>query len=149
VNLAKQMETNASILAAREKLKAKFGTQLRCKKKPTASSQSNSDKKLQGYFKRMGAQPIPGIDEVNFFHADGNVTHFTNPKVSAVLPANTFIIQGSHETKPMTNYLPGIMQQLAPKHLNFLKKLMESQQGGSDEIPDLVEGENFEEISRK
>lgn len=30
--------------------------------------------------KKLGAQPIAGVEEVNMFREDGNVLHFTAPK---------------------------------------------------------------------
>jgi hypothetical protein len=41
---------------------------------------ATDDKKLQGTLKRLGVQPIAGIEEVNIFKTDGNVVHFVNPK---------------------------------------------------------------------
>ena len=81
--------------------------------------------------------------------------------VHASVPANTFAIYGNGEDKELTELVPGILNQLGPDSLASLRKLAESYQsmqkgaggegedgknGGDDddEIPDLVEGENFE-----
>jgi len=95
------------------------------------------------------------------FKDDGNVIHFSAPKVHASVPSNTFAIYGNGEEKELTELVPGILNQLGPDSLASLRKLAESYQnmqkkeGGAegkkeaedddeDEIPDLVEGENFE-----
>lgn len=108
------------------------------------------------------------------FKSDGNVIHFAAPKgssshtaswrcpdagmltwlrpVHAAVPANTFAIYGNGEEKELTELVPGILNQLGPDSLASLRKLAESYQSmqkgdkgdDDDEIPDLVEGENFE-----
>merc|ERR1712169_119621 len=111
------------------------------------------DKKLQTALKKLNVQPIQAIEEVNMFKSDGNVIHFAAPKVHAAVPSNTFAIYGNGEDKELTELVPGILNQLGPDSLASLRKLAESYQsmqkaeGGDDddgEIPDLVEGENFE-----
>jgi nascent polypeptide-associated complex subunit beta len=84
--------------------------------------------------------------------------------VHASVPSNTFAIYGNGEDKELTELVPGILNQLGPDSLASLRRLAESYQslqkkdgaggegegkkdGGDDdddEIPDLVEGENFE-----
>jgi nascent polypeptide-associated complex subunit beta len=81
------------------------------------------------------------------------------PTVHASVPSNTFAIYGNGEDKELTELVPGILNQLGPDSLASLRRLAESYQslqkkeggekkdGGEDdddEIPDLVEGENFE-----
>lgn len=46
--------------------------------KPKASGVD--DKKLQANLKKIGVQPITGIEEVNMFKSDGNVIHFSAPR---------------------------------------------------------------------
>ena len=60
---------------------------------------ATDDKKLQSTLKKLAVNSIPGIEEVNMFKDDGNVLHFTNPKVQASLQANTFAISGNCEDK--------------------------------------------------
>ena len=70
----------------------------------------------------------------------------------AAVPANTFAIYGNGEDKELTELVPGILNQLGPDSLASLRKLAESYQNmqrgekpeEEDDIPDLVEGENFE-----
>lgn len=74
--------------------------------------------------------------------------------VHAAVPSNTFAIYGNGEEKELTELVPGILNQLGPDSLASLRKLAESYQAmqkaegekgeDDDEIPDLVEGENFE-----
>lgn len=74
--------------------------------------------------------------------------------VHAAVPSNTFAIYGKGEEKELTELVPGILNQLGPDSLASLRKLAESYQAmqkaegekgeDDDEIPDLVEGENFE-----
>ncbi|KAG9556956.1 hypothetical protein KCU79_g9868, partial [Aureobasidium melanogenum] len=128
----------------------------RRKVKKVNRSGGGDDKKLQAALKKMNVQPIPAIEEVNMFKSDGNVIHFAAPKVHAAIPSNTFAIYGNGEDKELTELVPGILNQLGPDSLASLRKLAESYQSmqkgvegedkkeDDDDIPDLVEGENFE-----
>jgi nascent polypeptide-associated complex subunit beta len=73
--------------------------------------------------------------------------------VHAAVPSNTFAIYGNGEDKELTELVPGILNQLGPDSLASLRKLAESYQSlqksgekeaDDDEIPELVEGQNFE-----
>ncbi|GMG24405.1 unnamed protein product [Aspergillus oryzae] len=113
----------------------------RRKVKKVHKSSGADDKKLQATLKKMNVQPIQAIEEVNMFKEDGNVIHFGAPK-----------------EKELTELVPGILNQLGPDSLASLRKLAESYQNmqknqagaegkkddDEDDIPDLVEGENFE-----
>ncbi|CAJ2504534.1 Uu.00g119280.m01.CDS01 [Anthostomella pinea] len=146
-----------------ERLKAKFGNAVpsrtggkgtpRHKQKRNVARNANDDKKLQATLKKLNTQPIQAIEEVNMFKSDGNVIHFSAPKVHAAVPSNTFAIYGAGEDKELTELVPGILNQLGPDSLASLRKLAESYQSMSkdgdkeaddDDIPDLVAGENFE-----
>ncbi|KAI5116987.1 hypothetical protein M0805_001484 [Coniferiporia weirii] len=133
------------------------GTVRRKVVKRTKASNAQDDKKLQGALKKLNVQPIPGVEEVNMFREDGNVLHFTAPKVHASVPANTFAIYGTGNVKELTELVPGILNQLGPDSLASLRKLAESYQAiqgqqrpgagapeaeDDDDVPDLVE--NFE-----
>ncbi|CAG8437006.1 10493_t:CDS:2 [Ambispora gerdemannii] len=109
----------------------------RRKVKKVHKTASNDDKKLQSTLKKLNVQPIPQIEEVNMFKDDGNVIHFTAPKVHASVHANTFAIYGQGEDKELTELVPGILNQLGPDSLASLH----------DDIPELVE--NFEAASEK
>ncbi|TKX21455.1 NAC domain-containing protein [Elsinoe australis] len=134
----------------------------RRKVKKTHKASGTDDRKLQTALKKMNVQPIQAIEEVNMFKSDGNVIHFSAPKVHASVPSNTFAIYGNGEDKELTELVPGILNQLGPDSLASLRKLAESYQnmqkaqgeageGGEkkdeddDDIPDLVEGQSFEQ----
>ncbi|KAJ7167323.1 NAC domain-containing protein [Mycena crocata] len=135
-------------------------------RKPKASTVQD-DKKLQGALKKLNVQPIPGVEEVNMFREDGNVLHFTAPKVHAAITANTFAIYGTGHVKELTELVPGILNQLGPDSLASLRKLAESYQaiqgqgqgqrpaGGApddddddDDVPDLVENFDVEDVAK-
>jgi nascent polypeptide-associated complex subunit beta len=162
-SLFREMESNPEILAARAKLMAKFGDAsrvggkgtIRRSKRPAQKVSGTDDKKLQGTFKKLGCHPIPAIEEVNMFMEDGNVIHFVNPRMQASIPANVFVVSGHSETKPLQDLLPGIAPQLGAENLMALKKIAEQAFAAQavnkegDDVPDLVEGANFEEVSKQ
>jgi len=98
---------------------------------------------------------IPAIEEVNIFK-DEMVIHFLNPKVQASINANTWVVSGSPQTKNLQDLLPGIINQLGPDNLINLKKIAQQFQRqeshtveeDDDDVPDLVEGETFEEAAK-
>jgi nascent polypeptide-associated complex subunit beta len=161
-------ETNPDILAARQKLAAKFGggqvggkgtARRKVKAKHTTSNGATDDKKLQTQMKKLGVNPIPGIEEVNMFTEDNNVIHFKEPKVQASLTANTYVISGQNETKPLQEMLPQVIQQLGMENMMSLQNMLQKDGGAlgaaakaaaagkeDDDIPDLVE--DFEAASK-
>merc|ERR1711871_1649331 len=128
---------------------------VRRKKKVVHRMNSSDDKRLQNTLKRLGINSIPAIEEVNLFKEDGEVIHFTNPKVQASIAANTYVIIGHAETKKLQDLFPGILNQVDKSVLPSLKKIAEQYSQGNeggdddddDDVPDLVE--NFEEASKK
>jgi len=148
------------------------GTPRRKQVKKSITASQGDDRKLQAALKKLGVQPITGVEEVNMFKEDGNVLHFGAPRVHAALPSNTMAVYGPGQTKELTELVPGILNQLGPDSLANLRRLAESYQsmtarqaaaaaaaggagvgaggekkegevGDDDEIPDLVE--NFDE----
>lgn len=86
-----------------------------------------------------------------------DILRFRNLIVHASVPSNTFAVYGNGEEKELTELVPGILNQLGPDSLASLRKLAESYQSmqkkegekkedeeDDDEIPELVEGTNFE-----
>eukprot|EP00549_Striatella_unipunctata_P021774 CAMPEP_0118688028 /NCGR_PEP_ID=MMETSP0800-20121206/8701_1 /TAXON_ID=210618 ORGANISM="Striatella unipunctata, Strain CCMP2910" /NCGR_SAMPLE_ID=MMETSP0800 /ASSEMBLY_ACC=CAM_ASM_000638 /LENGTH=166 /DNA_ID=CAMNT_0006585259 /DNA_START=343 /DNA_END=843 /DNA_ORIENTATION=+ len=164
------MTESAEILEARQRMIAKRfggaststggkGSVRRKKKVASRSNAAQSDAKLTTALKKLGATNIPGIEEVNLFKEDGKVIHFQNPKVQASMAANTYIISGPSETKPLQDLLPSIVSQLGMDNLSQLQSIaaQAAKAGGGgpgtieeedddDDVPDLVEG-NFEEVS--
>merc|ERR1719414_2674525 len=153
------MNQSEEVLAAREKLKARFGA-VRTGGKGTArrtklskhQTHAADDKQLQAQLKRLGVNNIPGIEEVNMFTDSGSVVHFSAPKVQASVNANTYVVTGHSENKRLEELLPGIINQLGPDNLMNLKRIAEgyaanagSQPAASadEDIPDI--GENFED----
>ncbi|RNA14722.1 Transcription factor BTF3 -like protein [Brachionus plicatilis] len=132
----------------------------RRKKKIIHKTASTDDKKLQSSLKKLTVNHIPGIDEVNMFKDNGEVINFVNPKVQASLTSNIFAISGHSETKPLTEMLPTIMQQLGGDNMFNLKNLAKelektaqelkvnqgTEAAQDEEIPELVE--NFDEASK-
>merc|ERR1712139_400888 len=121
---------------------------VRRKKKVVHKTTTTDDKRLQNTLKRLGINSIPAIEEVNLFMDQGEVIHFTNPKVQASIAANTYVIIGHAETKKLQDLFPGILNQVDKSVLPSLKKIAdEYQQSGGDggeesddddAIPDLV-----------
>ena len=175
------MTDAAEMAAARQRMIAKRvggaststggkGSVRRKKKVASRSSAAQSDVKLSAALKKLGATNIPGIEEVNLFLEDGKVIHFVHPKVQASIAANTYIISGPSETKPLQELLPSIVSQLGMDNLSQLQSLAAQASAGGgvgapgitapgaisevtdddddDDVPDLVEG-NFEEVSEK
>jgi nascent polypeptide-associated complex subunit beta len=162
--------TEADLAAARQRMIAKRfggaststggkGSVRRKKKVASRSAAAQSDAKLGSTLKKLGATNIPGIEEVNLFKEDGKVIHFVNPKVQASIGANTYIISGPSETKPLQELLPSIVSQLGMDNLSQLQNLAAQAGPGAagamptvgdddDDVPDLVEG-NFEEVSEQ
>eukprot|EP00298_Acanthocystis_sp_HF-20_P018925 c22081_g1_i1.p1 GENE.c22081_g1_i1~~c22081_g1_i1.p1 ORF type:complete len:156 (+),score=39.92 c22081_g1_i1:50-517(+) len=128
---------------------------MRRKRKVVHKSGAADDKKLQSALKRLGVQPIGGIEEVNLFKNDGNVIHFVNPKVQVAIQSSTFVVSGPNETKSIKDLLPGIIHHLGYENLSELKNIIgqaaaAAGKGGDDEddVPELV-GENFEKAAGK
>merc|ERR1719232_2429636 len=135
------------------------GAVRRKKKVNTRSSAAQSDVKLSAALKKLGATNIPGIEEVNLFKEDGKVVHFVGPKVQASIAANTYIVSGPSDTKPLQELLPSIVSQLGMDNISQLQSAMAAQGGQApgtqgaapggeeedddDDVPDLVDG-NFE-----
>ncbi|OMJ94848.1 hypothetical protein SteCoe_1871 [Stentor coeruleus] len=145
------------VIEARKKLAAKFGDNLRIggkgsmRKKNKVPHKNNQvdDKKVKGAIKKLGVQPLPGIDEVNFFQDDNTVLHFDSPQVEGNIKDNFFVISGKNEVKSLRDLMPGIIPQLGAKNVEFLKEFLTGGKPAQadDEVPDLVGTQNFEDIA--
>eukprot|EP00612_Vaucheria_litorea_P002337 CAMPEP_0171454284 /NCGR_PEP_ID=MMETSP0945-20130129/1632_1 /TAXON_ID=109269 /ORGANISM="Vaucheria litorea, Strain CCMP2940" /LENGTH=164 /DNA_ID=CAMNT_0011979277 /DNA_START=25 /DNA_END=519 /DNA_ORIENTATION=+ len=133
---------------------------VRRKRKVAHKSGNMDDKKLQGTLKRLGVQPIAGIEEVNLFKSDGSVVHFVNPKVQVAIQSNTFVVSGPNETKSIKDLLPGILNHLGQENLEALKGDVFKGLGGDaaaeegkadeesdDDVPALVPDTDFEKAA--
>merc|ERR1719449_57033 len=122
---------------------------VRRKKKVVHKTTTTDDKRLQNTLKRLGINSIPAIEEVNLFMDQGEVIHFTNPKVQASIAANTYVIIGHAETKKLQDLFPGILNQVDKSVLPSLKKIAdeyskaadggEDDDSDDDEVPNLVD----------
>jgi len=125
---------------------------VRRKRKAVRKGGAHDDKRLKSTLNKLNVRDIPAIEEVNFFKEDGNVIHFTNPKLQASIAANTYVVSGNPETKPLQDLLPGIINQLGPDNLDQVKEIYSQlaakeagKQDNDDDVPDLVA--NFEDVS--
>eukprot|EP01066_Platyproteum_vivax_P021093 Platyproteum_vivax@DN9077_c0_g1_i1.p1 len=156
--MADTEEKMSEILVARQKMFGKMGDArtggkgtVRRKKRTVHKTQGSDDKRLQNTLKRLGLNNIPGIEEVNFFLEDGNVIHFTAPKVQANIAANTYVVNGHGDNKALEDLLPNILHQLGADNLQHLGQLAqefnagqmvsteENKQEDDEDVPDLVE----------
>ena len=145
------------VLEARKRLAAKFGESTRLGGKGTMRKKNKTphktnqvdDKKVKSAIKKLGVQPLPGIDEVNFFQDDNTVLHFQNPQIEGNIRDNFFVISGKGEVKSLRDLMPGIIPQLGPKNVEFLKDFVLNSKSApaEDEVPDLVGTQNFEDIA--
>ena len=147
------------VLEARKKLASKFGESVRIggkgsmrkkNKVPHKTSQVD-DKKVKQAIKKLGVQPLPGIDEVNFFQDDNTILHFQNPQIEGNIRDNFFVISGKGEVKTIRDLMPGILPQIGPKNAEFLKELINSAKTApaDDDVPELVGTQNFEDIANQ
>lgn len=144
------------VIDARTRLAEKFGNQtrtggkgsMRRKKKVVHKTSSADDKKLRSSMKKLGSQPLPGIEEANMFMENNNVMHFTNPEVQANIRDNLIVISGNGEVKGIQDLMPGILPQLGPKDMQFLKDFLQ-QSAKEEDVPDLVGDQNFEDIAEQ
>ncbi|KAA8912185.1 hypothetical protein TRICI_003587 [Trichomonascus ciferrii] len=129
----------------------------RRKVKRTHKSEGD-DTKLQGALKKINAQPVQGIEQVNMLKDDGKVLSFPRARVQGSVPANTFAVYGNPVEKEMSEILPDVLSTMGPENLEQLKKLSEQMGAGAagagaagtkeaedEQIPDLVSGETFED----
>jgi nascent polypeptide-associated complex subunit beta len=150
-------ETNPEILAAREKLRAKFGEvrtggkgSFRRKAKSAQVSTATNEAKVMGYMQKIHARPIP-VDSVQMICADNTFMVFNNPRFSAAIQGNTYLIQGAPQVKTMQEMLPELMKSLGISNMDQLKAMAAMKgnvAGGDEDVPNLVEGVNFEDVSR-
>ena len=125
------------------------------KKKAVHKTSSTDEKKLQNNLKRLGVNPIPGIEEVLLFSDDGTALCFTNPKVQASIAANTYVVSGPSVTKQVQQDMGGaggfssasLQQLMAQMGLQGMPNMGGAEGAGvddedddddDDDVPDLV-----------
>ena len=96
------------------------------RQKATKKSGGSGDvAKINQALKKFQFTEMKNLMEVNIFKGD-DVIHITEPKINASINCNTFQVSGKTETKPMTDYLPDILNQLGPESMDRLRKYAES-----------------------
>jgi nascent polypeptide-associated complex subunit beta len=133
------------------------GTPRRKVKRTSHKGDGADDKKLQQALQKLKVQPITGVEQVTMLKDDGKALSFKPAQVQAAVPSNTFAVYGRPvEKDAMTEFLPEVLSSMGPESLEQLRKLSEQMKGAEgassdlkeaedDEIPDLVEGETFED----
>lgn len=132
------------------------------RKAQKASQKSTADDAtLQATLQKFNVQTLDGVEEANFFRDDGKVLHFNRVGVQSGNQHNVHGFYGIPQEKNITELIPNIIPQLGAENLDILSKLaaqlqqQQKEQGhehghshadGEDEIPDLVEGENFDQV---
>ncbi|KAJ0461666.1 putative nascent polypeptide-associated complex NAC domain, NAC A/B domain superfamily [Helianthus annuus] len=121
------------------------------KKKVVHKTTTTDDKRLQSTLKRIGVNAIPSIEEVNIFK-DDVVIRFLNPKVQASVGANTWVVNGSPQTKRADNLdnLRKLAEQFQKQAASECEGVAAATaQEDDDEVPELVAGETFEAAAEK
>ena len=154
------MDEQARVLEARKKLAEKFsntdirlggkGTMKR-KMKVVHKAGTGDDKKTKGLIKKLGAQPLNEIVEMNFFTNDNQVMQFKNPEVHGSLQNQTFIVSGNFELNHLKNCFADVLTQLSPAQLEKMKNEIApssstKQDAKEDDAPQLVD---FEDAAKK
>ncbi|KAD3338594.1 hypothetical protein E3N88_34115 [Mikania micrantha] len=121
---------------------------VRRKKKAVHKTTSVDGKRLQDTLKRLGVNGISQIEEITIFK-DDTVIQFLNPKVQASIPANTWVVSGTPQTKRGPESFRKLAEQFQ-KQASGVKAGeattagMSTIQEDDDEVPELVAGETFE-----
>ena len=154
------MSEQEKVLEARKKLAEKFGGSstrlggkgtMKRKHKVVHKSGGQDDKKTKDLIKKLGAQPLPEISEINLFTDDNKVVQFKNAEVFGSLQNQTFIVSGNPETKNLRDCFADVLTQLSPAQLEKFKNEIQStatstQPKKEEEVPELV---NFEDESKR
>lgn len=114
-------ELTPEILAARAKLRERFGQAQQLGGKGTARRKTKKvhksvvadDKKLQFTLKRLGVATISGIEEVLMMQDNGKLLQFTKPQVQAAVPANTYVVSGRCEERSSTFFANSMLSSLS------------------------------------
>ncbi|CAK7892527.1 nascent polypeptide-associated complex subunit beta-1 [[Candida] anglica] len=153
------MPVDPEKLAKLQKASSKKVGGSRVKAKKNVKSEQD-DTKLLAALQKVGAQKIEAIEEANFFREDGKVLHFNRVGVQGAAQSNTFAFTGYPQEKDVTQLIPQILPQLGAENLEILRQLAEQIQagkspldaaiggasaGGDEDVPDLIEGEKFDE----
>lgn len=122
------MDVNDKVADARAKLKEKFGKTVKVggakrKHKVEHKVASAGDKRVKEITKKLGAQPLPDISEINLFTADNDVIQFKGAEVYGSFQNQTIIVNGHSERKALKDCFADVVTQLSPEQLRGLKDL--------------------------
>lgn len=147
------MDAKDKVQDARNKLKERFGKTekvggMKRKHKADSKPQSGSDKKVKEIVKKLGAQPLPDISDINLFTADNKVIQFKNADVYGSFQNQTIIVSGAPQTNDLKDCFADVVTQLSPEQLRGFKDLHTGAQAGesTEKKPELV---NFEDAAQK
>ncbi|KAK6463739.1 nascent polypeptide-associated complex subunit beta [Scheffersomyces coipomensis] len=131
------------------------GTRVKAKK----VVKEQDDTKLIEALAKLKATKVEGVEEANFFKEDGTVLHFNRVGVQGAAANNTFAFTGYPQEKKVTDLIPQILPQLGAENLEILRQLAEQLQAGKtpselqaqaggieEDIPDLIEGQSFDDV---
>ena len=124
------------------------------KKSGSGAGSEKDDTKLQAQLAKLHAVTIDNVAEANFFKDNGNVLHFNKVGIQSAAQYNTSVFYGMPQEKSLQELFPGIISQLGADSIQALTQLAAQvqQQGKGDEekkddaIPELIEGQTFEEV---
>lgn len=113
------------------------------------------DRQLQATLQKLNAQSVPGIEQVSLFKDDGKVISVERPQVQTSVQSNVFAVSGRSVEKEVSEMLPEMLNSFGPDSLKRLQELSQqvggeggagSKEAEDDEIPELVEGQTFEDV---
>lgn len=148
------MDNIDKVNEARKKLKEKFGKAekvggMKRKHKTEHKVQGGSDKKVKEIVKKLGAQPLPDIAEINLFTDDNQVIQFKGAEVYGSFQNQTIVVTGQSDKKALKDCFADVVTQLSPEQLLKLKDLhlnTGAEAKTSGDKPGLV---NFEDEAKK
>ncbi|ODV90720.1 hypothetical protein CANCADRAFT_25099 [Tortispora caseinolytica NRRL Y-17796] len=149
------MEEKLAKLQAGSRIGGKGTPRRKVKKAPKTSSVA--EQKVMATLKKFNMQPSQDIEEVNMFRDDGKVINITRPRVQVSIPSQTTAIYGNAKTKSIAEMLPDALTQVGTSDRELLQVVIKELEKvapktdkgkesaeGDEEIPNLVEGETFE-----
>ena len=121
------MNEQEKVMQARAKLKKRFGKTekaggMRRKNKASHKPVNNDTKKVKDVVKKLQAQPLPDISDLNLFTNDNEVIQFKNPEVFGSFQNQTIVVSGVSERKKIADCLADVVTQLSPEQLQKLKE---------------------------
>ena len=145
------MDDREKVNEARRKLKEKFGKAekvggMKRKHKAEHKAQGGSDKRVKEVVKKLGAQPLPDISDVNLFTDDNMVIQFKGAEVYGSFQNQTIIVSGQPEKNSLKDCFADVVTQLSPEQLMKLKDQHVTVGGEKETKPELV---NFNEEAEK